>query len=364
MLFRRGLPVTVDEGTYHVLMRQGSFRDPDQDIDFTLPVKLRGLPPSTEVPVIRDVGMGDVLIVSIPLRELATQRPELKLTYAVAAPYVPLFRDCSFLNRVVSIAELHGRWPYGVDLRGYAERARGATSENRTEIYMRYLCGHAEVANPEYPLYPRPAEVERGRMLARAGERPFIVHAVQASVGNRSWPVFHVEQLAEIARDHGWHTVLVDPRPWPTTPRLAAAGVTNLCGATRVEDLMCLVAAADVVVSPDTGVAHLGEAMKTKTVAYFTTVPPVQRLKHYRWTRALWPRELDCVGCIHTPTCGQPDPKPCARAITAADVWDEVMFVHRHTPPWPLEAARNWTRGGTRPSKWLPVRPPQQLQVA
>jgi ADP-heptose:LPS heptosyltransferase len=357
--FRRGLPQTVDEGTYNFLLRQGHFRDPDQDIDFITPVRLRGVAGQTEIPIIRDVGMGDVLMVAIPLRELAKRYPSLKLVYAVSAPYVPMFRDCSFLSRVMAISEMHGQWPYGIDLRGYGERAPGAGRDNRIELYMRYLLGHTQIADIDFPLYPRPEEAARGRLLARAGDKPILLHAVQASVGNRSWPWEHVETLAEIARDAGWQTVLVHSGPVATTARLSATGATNLCGQTPVPDLMCLVAAADVVVAPDTGVTHLAEAMKTKCVTYFTTVPPIQRLKHYRYTRALWARELDCLGCIHTPTCGMPDPKPCARALTPEDVWAEVMYVHRNSPPWPLEADRNFARPGPNRSRWLPIAGPR-----
>lgn len=358
LTFRRGLPQTVNEDAYNVLMRLGSFRDPDQDIDFIAPVKLRGLTVGGEIPVIRDVGMGDVLMIAIPLRELAKKYPHLRFIYAVDSRYVPLFRDCTFFSRVVGIPELRGDWPYGIDLRGYGERCPGASKENRIELYMRYLTGSSEVPDIDFPLYPRPEEVARGRILSGAGDRPFLVHAVAASQGNRSWPLFHVEHLAEMAHANGWHTVMVNQGPWHSSPKLQSLGVTNLSGHTSVPDLMCLVSAADVVVSPDTGVTHLAEAMKTKCVTYFTTVPPIQRLKRYQYTRALWARELDCLGCIHTPTCGMPDPKPCARAITAEDVWEEVEFVHRHTPPWPLEADRNWSRPGARPSKWLQMSGP------
>jgi hypothetical protein len=159
-------------------------------------------------------------------------------------------------------------------------------------------------------------------------------------------------------------TVLVDPMPWPTTERLAAVGTVNLTGRTTVPDLLCLAAASSVVVAPDTGVVHLANAINKRCVTYFTTVPPGQRLKHARTVRALWPRELDCLGCIHTPTCGLPDPKPCAMAVTPEDVMEEIRFVLANEPPWPLESPRNWARPGRAGSRWLGTRRPATLAQA
>lgn len=352
-LFRRGEPQLVEDQDYSFLIQQGVFKDPDQDVDFIQPAKLQGIPGSMEIPVIRDMGLGDVLIVSVALRELAAKYPRLRFVYAVDPRYVACFRDCHFLSRVTSIPQLHGSWAYGIDLRGYAERCPGCHTDDRLELYLRYLVGSPEVRNIDFPLYPTPAEVEQGNALARADGRPWILHAVRASQPCRTWPWGHVETLAEIAHDHGWRTVIVDPQARPFSNRLEAVGAMNLTGRTQVPDLMALVAAATVVVAPDTGVTHLAEAMKKRCVTYFTTVPPSHRLKHYRWTRALWARELDCLGCIHTPTCGLPDPKPCATLIAPEDVWSEIGWITTHEPPWPLESPRNWSRPLRTPSRWL-----------
>jgi ADP-heptose:LPS heptosyltransferase len=227
---------------------------------------------------------------------------------------------------------------------------------------MRYLVGKTDVPDPHVDLYPTTEEVERGWALSRQPVgRPWVLHAIRASLGVRSWPMGYVETLTELAADSGMGMVLVDPMQWPTTERLAAAGAVNLTGRTNVTDLLCLAAASSVVVAPDTGVVHLANAINKRCVTYFTTVPPAQRLKHARWVRALWPRELDCLGCIHTPTCGLPDPKPCAMAVAPEDVLEEIRFVLANTPPWSLEAPRNWARPLRTGSRWLGTTKPATM---
>ena len=122
--------------------------------------------------------------------------------------------------------------------------------------------------------------------------------------------------------------------------------VVDLRGLINVEELSWVISALDVVVSPDTGTTHLAEALKTKCVTYFTTVPPALRVGHYRWTRVLYPEgKLPCLGCIHSPRCRKPDPKPCAELSTPEMVWEQVEFVRANQPPWEVCSWRDLRRG-------------------
>jgi ADP-heptose:LPS heptosyltransferase len=161
---------------------------------------------------------------------------------------------------------------------------------------------------------------------------------MRASLPNRSWGIDYLQRLAYLAREGGWRVALLDNReamkgmaPW----RSFFSDAVDLCGNLSITDLRDVVAACDVCVSPDTGIVHLAEAVGTKCVTYFTTVPPELRVKHYRHVSVLYPRgKLPCLGCAHNPTCGQPDPKPCATLSTPEMVWQEVLSVHEEPQPW------------------------------
>lgn len=338
--FRRGVVTEVDEGTYHDLLRMGGFADPDCAIDFINPLRLNGVPDRTTIPVIRDMGLGDVLMASIPLRDLARRYPRLRFVYAVAGRYRALFDGLPFLERAVGITDLKGGWSWGIDLRGHVERSRHQRRMDRIDIFSQYLLGGPPTSY-DYPL--RPTRERRRRGVERTGidpDRPSVGVVVRASMGNRSWGRDHVARLCRIAAREGFVPVLLDGKPirrdiWPALPD----SLVDLTGRIDIAGLADVVASLDVVVSPDTGTLHLAEALDTRCVAYMTTVPPGLRIGHYRWTRCVYPEgKLQCLGCIHSPTCGLPDPKPCAQLSTPEAVWTEVEYMMGREPPWPVMA--------------------------
>lgn len=345
--FKRGEIRDVPANIYHDMIRRGAARDPDHHVDFVRPALLKNARKGSVVPVIRDCGMGDVLMVSIPLRDLAARNPHVRLLYCVEERYVDLFRGLPFCD-VRSITRLRGFYPYGIDLRGYSERARTAWTMDRTDVFSDYLLG-GPPSTYDYPIVVTDDERARGHELldTPAGGQPVLGLVMRASMPNRSWGPDYLARAAQLAGQAGWRVALLDnkPAPGPNHPpwrTFFGPDVIDLTGRVTVHDLKCVVAACRVVLSPDTGTTHLAEAVATRCVTYFTTVPPGLRVRHYRWTRVLYPEgRLPCLGCIHTPTCGQPDPKPCALLSTPDAAWREVEYVHRNEPPWELLACRD-----------------------
>lgn len=347
LTFKRGQFVTVPEPIYHDLIRLGGFADPDHHIDFINPAQLRMAPSGSTIPVIRDMGLGDVLMVTIPLRELAERNPHLSFIYAMDSRYVDLCKDLPFLKKAVAISQLRGTYNYGIDLRGFVERSPQARRLDRIDIFSQYLLG-GPPRSYSYPHEVKPEWVSRGRALIGAdrNSRPTVGLVIKASMDNRSWGWDYLQRFCALAVRDGWRVVLLHHRPVPPD-FMEHPSIVDLTGTISVEDLMHVVAAVDVVVSPDTGTAHLAEALKTKCVAYFTTVPPDLRVSHYRYARVLYPEgKLGCLGCIHSPRCGQPDPKPCAQLSTPEMAWQQVRFVHDNEPPWPLLPQRDRVTGG------------------
>jgi ADP-heptose:LPS heptosyltransferase len=335
--FRRGVALEVPWVDYDFLSARGGFVDPDREIDFCQPRALHAAPPGTEVPVVRTGGLGDVLMVTIGLRELARRQPKLRISYATNRLYLPALRDMDFLARVVALEDLHGRFPYGIDLRGYSERF-GNERHYRIDVFAKYLAG-GPPADYRYPLRPRPEEAARGyELLGADGPWLGIVHRA-AGQPVRSWPDPHQGELARLAARAGWRTVLLSNAGADLSPAMLEAGTLNLAGRTTVADLMCVLQALDVLVTPDTGTLHLGEALGVKTLALMSTVDTDARLRHYRFTRSMW-AGLPCSPCYHQ-VCELPWPKPCMSAISPATVWREVEWMDAHEPPWPLAVEFN-----------------------
>jgi hypothetical protein len=305
-------------------------------MDYVAPRSLKNAPHGTEVPIIRGGGMGDVLMLTIPLRDLARERPGLRFIYATSRAYVPLLRDCDFLAGRTALEDLRGRFPYAIDMRGYSER-NGNEKQYRIDVYSNYLVSRPP-SSYTYPLYKREEERERGfNIIGGDDGRPILGINLRASMSCRDWPRHYQGELAQLAAAKGWRTVLLDGARSALPPGMEGAGTLNLTGKLDIQTLMCVLQALDVLVSPDTGTTHLAEALNVRTVALFSSIEPDVRLRHYKWMRALW-AGLPCSPCYHQ-NCDWEDPKPCTLAISPAAVMREVEYVAEHNPPWELEPA-------------------------
>jgi ADP-heptose:LPS heptosyltransferase len=335
--FRRGEPREVGDADYDFLLSRGTFTDPEFELNVVHPRQLRMAGPGTEIPILRTGGMGDVLMASIAVREFALARPDLRPIYATSEHYLPLVRDLPMWGvRTVKLSGLRGRHQFAIDLRGYAERDR-REEEFRVDVFSSYLVGRPP-RDYGFPFVPTAADRAAGLSILGdpASSRPWLGIVVAASMGSRSWPADYSERLGRLALDAGWGVAILHHAPVPFVA-LEERGAVNLTGRTSIADLVRVVQALRVLVAPDTGTMHLGEAVRVRTVALMTTVEPDARLRRYRWTRALW-AGLPCSPCYHN-CCEWPDPKPCALAISPETAWAEALRMDAAEPPWPVEAS-------------------------
>ena len=256
--------------------------------------------------VLRALGLGDLLTAVPALRALkrafprhhrvlaapAWLEPVALRTGAVdevreSAPLAPLALD---LSRPDIAVNLHGRGPE-------SHRVLLATSPKRLIAF----------ANPEVPestdgppWHSDEHEVARWcRLLSKSGiptdpddlylepppeEPPLdaigatVIHPGAASRARR-WPA---DRFAAVARaEHGVGRRVVvtgsasEKALAEDVARLAGLAPSSVwAGRTGLEELITMVAAAERVVSGDTGVAHLATALKTPSVVLFGPVPP------------------------------------------------------------------------------------------
>lgn len=156
--------------------------------------------------------------------------------------------------------------------------------------------------------------------LAETSDGAVVVHAGAASVA-RQWPPSRwVEVIQAVAAD-GRHVVLTGTEVELCAHLAAATGAEDLSGRLSIDQLAARVASAAVVLSGDTGVAHLATATGTRSVTLFGPTPPT-------WWGPTIDRELHTVLYRGT-TAGDPH---AART-------DEALL--RITVPDVLDAARD-----------------------
>jgi ADP-heptose:LPS heptosyltransferase len=248
--------------------------------------------------VLRALGLGDLLTAVPALRALRRARPAARLVVAAPAglrelalltgavdalvPVGPLEPLPSSLAAADLAVNLHGRGPQSTALLaatgprrlvsyGLPDGPQWRSDEHEVLRWCRLLQESGLPADPTDLALAAPAVAPgvRGATLVHPG-------AAQVS---RHWPV---ERWAEVARGlaAAGHDVRITGGAGERDrcdQVAAAAGLDSaqvLAGRTDLLGLTALVAAARLLVSVDTGVAHLATALGTPSVVLFGPTPP------------------------------------------------------------------------------------------
>jgi ADP-heptose:LPS heptosyltransferase len=253
--------------------------------------------------MLRALGLGDFLTGVPAYRALRAAYPGHETVLAAPAQFAPLAVLTGAIDRVLPTGELrpvpwHGPPPaVAVDLHGsgpashdlvralhapvtmmYASPAdpgvkgpEWAEEEHEVARWCRLLGWWGIPADPSVLRLPRPARPPWIRGAA-------VIHPGAAS-GSRRWPA---ARFAEVARTlAGWGVPVVVTGNAAERPLAAqvvrAAGLSGeslLAGRTGLAELAAMVAGASLVISNDTGVAHLAVAFGTPSVTLFGPVSP------------------------------------------------------------------------------------------
>ena len=253
------------------------------------------------VVVLRALGLGDLLTAVPALRGLRAACADAEvvllgprtLADLLPAGLVDDVRDLQLVRGIPAgtaldpdlarpdlTVNLHGRGPHSTALLSALQPGRlvafGVTStwrddEHETARWCRLLTEAGMPADPAALAVPAPPEppAVRGAVLVHPG----------AALPSRRWPADRWADVARRLRAAGERVVVTggpDERPLA----LAVAGPAGvpeqdvLAGRTSARELAALVAAARLLVAPDTGVGHLATALGTPSVLLFGPTPP------------------------------------------------------------------------------------------
>ena len=264
------------------------------------------LPPSDgrpELLVLRAIKLGDILVAVPALHALRRAFPDHRITLATTAwlaPVVELLPGVEVhlaqhgldhpihapAGAVDVAVNLHGAGPESSDLVaaldarrviGHADPAHGSDGPvwpddvHERERWARLLDWHGIPADPEEVAIDRPA-------APPAVDGAAVVH-IGAFHGARHWPTDRFAAVARGLRDRGLHVVLTGGADDVTRAAAVAqaAGLAPdavLAGALGLQEFAGVIAAARLVVTVDTGAAHLASAYGIPSVVIFGPAPP------------------------------------------------------------------------------------------
>lgn len=253
--------------------------------------------------MLRALGLGDLLAGVPALRALRMGLPEHRVVLAAPRWQQPLLRPDQLVD---DVCDTHGLSPpdwaepppdVAVNLHGRGPQSHWLLAALQPLRWVAFGSAAVGVTGPDW----RPDEPERQRWCRLVGSclgvdaaaddvvltpppgSPLVSGAVVVHPGaaypSRRWPADRFASVARALRDEGLAVVVTgseSERSLATAvasaARLDASAV--LAGRTTVCELGSVVAAARLVVSGDTGVAHLASAYRTPSVVMFGPTPP------------------------------------------------------------------------------------------
>jgi len=150
---------------------------------------------------------------------------------------------------------------------------------------------------------------------------PYVVFAPGAAYGPaKRWPLEYFKEVAKVLSFRGISVLVVGGRAEFSDGEFIISGINrgyNLCGKTLLEDLPGLFLGAKALVSNDSGLMHLGAALKVHQVAIFgSTSPELTGPKNPR--AIVLKKESPCSPCFRR-TCKHKDYR-CLKSITPDEV--------------------------------------------
>jgi ADP-heptose:LPS heptosyltransferase len=250
--------------------------------------------------------IGDCVISSGVIREIARKLPGVEITVACGRPPAPFFRSAPNVERVIVLdkkkmaghwfdlfKQVKGtHWDLVVDIRGSAlafliptrkrivYSRKWETGLRKVEMVSRMM-GSDKPLDPEIFLddqaVAEAAAIIDPQLKTGAGAGPIIALAPIAHQPGKSWPADRwgqlVEKLKADARFEGWRFMPVGgpgDRP-PATPALEAAGERGI-DCVGKGDILCSAAVinrADLFVGNDSGLMHVSAALGRPTLGLF-----------------------------------------------------------------------------------------------
>ena len=184
------------------------------------------------------------------------------------------------------------------------------------------IVGHAPLSDVRAMLPPRRSAGPVGVVLVPGGTRNVLRESAL-----RRWPVERYRAVAERLRAAGHVVTLVgDAADAWVRPSFAGIDVRDEIGAHGLAGTLAVMAAADLVISHDTGPLHLARLVRAPLLALFGPTMPSQFLVTDADTQAIWGgASLACRPCYDGREFADCPDNLCMKDIATAEVIDRAL---------------------------------------
>lgn len=231
----------------------------------------------------RDLGgIGDIIMTTSVIEEAVKKYPHYKMTYACSEEFLPLLENNPFIADLKSINSdvTKKDWDVVVDLTSdcikHEMKNQPNVKLNRPEIFAQ-KCGFSIDDVPRPKIYLSEDEILRAKEELKYFKLKIgLVLKSNASV--RNWPYFK-ELRASLSKKYPQATILEFSRKRPPYWKFIKKSYPVF--ERDLREVVALINECDVVISPDTGLAHIASALRVPTVWIFTHIDGKVRTKNY-----------------------------------------------------------------------------------
>mgnify|MGYP001567627144 FL=1 len=293
--FIRGVPKTINDPAalgllktlfpdYQVLNKGKIYIGSGCTVD-DFDVLKNNMTADAEILFIRDVGLGDVIL-SIPtVNRIRLELPAARITYATNPGYFPLFYGLDLVDELIPVQDADiqsGKYDAVINwcrcLEHYdIPRNRGRRVDSYAKMLGLYPLGE-DVITPTLAA----DDISFVDGLAVSVPGPYICYVLQAAAWNRTYPVWRArEVLEQLHRQFPDHKIIIlDNQPGFGLFN-GLDYVISMGGKTTIMQAAAIMKRSDVVVTPDTGMAHLSASLGVTTLVLLSTQPFEWRYDHY-----------------------------------------------------------------------------------
>lgn len=249
--------------------------------------------------IIREGGLGDILLTTPILPELKKIIPHIHITYATSDQYVELLIDNPYIDEVSVWQDINKKeYDYILNLSQEVERLPERTSLDRVSLFCSAVGVHPSSKIPTLFVSKDDIDWADNFILKH------FYHKKKKTIGIclesvsilRSYPQIRFKQLAQkLVNNKGIQVILLgekDIEDW------AMERVMNACGKTSIMQSAALIKRCDLVIGSDTGLLHVAGTLDIPILGLFGSEPPELRLVQYRkWEAIYLKNRLSCIPC-------------------------------------------------------------------
>ncbi len=278
--------------------------------------------------IVRDAGIGDLLLLEPVLRELHKLGNR---NISVLSRYPEVYENNPVISNLHKASDKSSNAGLKVidfddwqDLRSYSEMSPRRHREHRTDIYN--LAFNLKIKDKEPRLYFNKNETPL--IVKRDGYR-FIGVSVDASHNFRKYP--YEKELID-------HILKVDKKNIVVLLGSEANGeykhrrVSDLRGKTTIRQMINCVRGLDYCIAVDSGVMHVALTLHIPTLCIFTIITADYRVRYYTGKYTVMTADLDCLGCgdWHMYKCkkiGTSDGLAPCQQLNPKDIYEKTLAI-------------------------------------